>query len=82
MLSRSAPHPSCAPCLLLAWVSAILLFMTALLSLVGVYKAHILRGGMTFSTAEGALYIIAFCISLTLWTRQMTVCCGCETRKK
>ncbi len=68
--------------MLLSWVSAILLFMVMLFSLVGVYKAHVLGGGMTFSTSEGALYIIAFCLSLTLWTRQMTLCCGCEPRKK
>lgn len=80
--SSASLASGCAPCGVLAWVAAILFFMMTLLSLMGVYTAHMVSGSLRFGVNDGALYIVAFCVSMALWTKKMSQCCGCCERRK
>ena len=58
------------------WIVTVLLFLATLAAAVGVYKSHFLSSGATFGTTSGSLSIIAFVISLTLWSKAFCCCCG------
>ncbi|TSC80459.1 MAG: hypothetical protein G01um101425_113 [Candidatus Peregrinibacteria bacterium Gr01-1014_25] len=73
---------TCDACSVVAWVANLLLFLATLAALIGVYKTHFPPSGMTFTSPQGAIYLVAFCFSLMFWTRQMYMCCGCGSARK
>ncbi|MBI1812855.1 hypothetical protein HY285_03295 [Candidatus Peregrinibacteria bacterium] len=74
---KKSPH---APgCMVLHMIVAALLALSALASLVGVYKAHFLNDGLTFGTSTASLALIAFAFTVTMWLHSMKSCMGkCE----
>ncbi len=78
LFGKKAKNSGCSGCTLTNVVSTVLLFISALASAIGVYKAHVLAAGATFGTSNGSLSLIAFALSLTLLTKSMKACCGCS----
>ncbi len=62
------------PCLLSKWIVAVLLLLTSLASLFGVYQTHMVSDGIQFGGSAGSLAIIAFVVSVMAWSKQM-ICC-------
>jgi ABC-type bacteriocin/lantibiotic exporter with double-glycine peptidase domain len=58
-----------------------LLFLTALVALIGVYFSHVLTTGVAFGTSSGSLAIIAFVLSVLALSKQVKACmseCACK----
>jgi len=82
MLRKKSSGGTCGPCTVVQWVVMALLFLATLAALVGVYKAHFLSTGATFGTTSGSLALVAFTLSLTLWAKSASHCCGCCCAEK
>lgn len=67
----------CAACLVVKWVVAVLLFLATIAAFVGMYKTHVTPTGLTFTTTQGALYLLAFSATVSLWVKHMKGCCKC-----
>lgn len=66
-------------CAALNWLICLLLFFSTLTAITGVYRVHFGGGGMVFGSSNGSLSLIAFVISLALWSKWMCRClCSCE----
>ncbi len=63
-----------APCMVSKWVVAVLLFLTSVASLIGIYNTHVVAGGVQFGSSSGSFAIIAFAISITCWGKKMVAC--------
>jgi len=72
---------SCGPCSVVGWLVCLLLFLTSLAALMGVYKAHFLSSGAVFGTTSGSLAILAFSVTVVFWMKCMVCCCGCGKGK-
>jgi hypothetical protein len=68
-------------CAFTYWVVVALYLFAAVLSGVGVYKAHFLSSGMTFGTTSGSLAIVAFVLSLTFLKKSLCCCCSSSGKK-
>jgi uncharacterized membrane protein len=71
------------------WVICILLFLVAIASLIGVYETHTAIGtdpmtfAMQFGSTGGSLAILAFCVAVLSWKKQVISCMGkCEVCSK
>ena len=56
------------------WVVAILLFLTSVASLIGIYQTHVVNGGIQFGSTSGSLAILAFTASIMCWGKKMASC--------
>ena len=74
------PPPGCSPCKFIQWIVCLLLFIGAVASIVGVYKAHVVDGVTTFGTTPGSMALIAFAITITVWLKMMKECCPCDMK--
>jgi formate-dependent nitrite reductase membrane component NrfD len=77
-MKKSSCSTACAA---LNWLVCLVLFLTTLAALAGVYKAHYFGIGRdaAFGTTSGSLSIIAFVLAVTLWSKWMCRClCSCE----
>ena len=71
-------------CKFTRWVVTILLFIVAVIALVGVYQTHVLVGDdmtrIQFGSTGGSLAILAFVVSLMAWVKSVHGC-GCQSGK-
>jgi hypothetical protein len=68
-------HSNCStPCIVSKWAVAILLFLTSIAALIGVYNTHIVSGGVQFGSSGGSFAIIAFTVSVMAWGKKMACC--------
>ena len=60
------------------WVVTLLLFLTTLASVMGVYVTHFppTGGGMTFGSTSSSFALIAFAINSWLWLKMLCKCSG------
>ena len=66
-------------CTAINWLICLILFLSTLASLAGVYQVHFGGAGSTFGSMNGSLSLIALGINLTLWAKWMCRClCTCE----
>ncbi|MDD4628589.1 MAG: hypothetical protein PHE68_04330 [Candidatus Peribacteraceae bacterium] len=66
-------------CAAMNWIVCLVLFLTTLASLAGVYQVLFGGGGATFGSSNGSLALIALAINLMLWSKTMCRClCSCE----
>ena len=63
-----------AVCMTSKIILAVLLFLTTLASLLGVYQTHFVGGSMQFGSTSGSLAIIAFVASALAWGKKMKCC--------
>lgn len=56
------------------WIVCLLLFLTTITALAGVYRTHFGINGMVFGSTNSSLAILAFVISLTVWSKHMCQC--------
>ena len=75
MFNKGSSSP-CKPCTWVSFIVAILVLLSSVASLVGVYKAHFLVGGATFGTTNGSLALIALVANLAFLKKVMS-CCPC-----
>ena len=82
---KQANHCSTG-CMVMKWVVGLLLFITTVAALVGVYETHVITSSeptrimMQYGSTAGSLAIIAFTLSVMAFLKQM-VCCmsqNCE----
>lgn len=64
----------CTVCSVVHWVIAVIILLSAIASVIGVYKAHFLAGGATFGTTNGSLSIMAMVVSLAFLAKMMMYC--------
>ena len=89
LLSKKQTSSCSTGCLVVKWVVCVLLFLTSIAALVGVYQTHVIVGAdparvaIQFGSTSGSLAIIAFVVSVLAWCKKM-VCCmsgSCEVCK-
>lgn len=75
-------------CMVTKWILCVLLLLTAIAAIIGVYETHVVIGtdparfALQFGSTSGSLAIIAFAISATLWMKQLVCCMSkCEVCK-
>ena len=79
--SAGCCSPGCKVC---KWVVAILLLLTSIAALVGVYQTHVITGSdssrvvIQFGSTSGSLAIIAFVVAVVSWGKQI-MCCMSKT---
>ncbi|MDD5103808.1 MAG: hypothetical protein PHX93_05420 [Candidatus Peribacteraceae bacterium] len=61
-------------CTAVNWIICLLLFLTTITAFVGVYRSHFGLNGMTFGSTNGSLALLAFIVSLTMWSKWMCKC--------
>ena len=64
----------CTVCNIVTWVGMVLLALTTIAALVGVYKAHMLTGGAAFGTTNGSLSLLALAVNLAFFMKMMAHC--------
>lgn len=69
-------------CSLVKWITSILLFLATVAAAVGTYNAHFGGSEPVYGSTLDSLALIAFVISLTLFTKSMCHCCGSCSAKK
>ncbi len=81
MAILSKKQPVCStPCMIMKWVVCVLLLITSIAALVGVYETHVILGtdparfAVQFGSTSGSLAIIAFALSVTMWGKKMAAC--------
>ncbi len=81
LLSRKQSSGCSTGCMIGKWIVALLLLLTSVAALVGVYQSHVISIGadvsrlaLQFGSTSGSLSIIAFTISVMAWYKKM-VCC-------
>jgi len=67
-------YSCCGACTAVNWIICLLLFLASITSLVGVYRTHFSVGGMVFGSTASSLALLAFVVSLTLWSKWMCRC--------
>lgn len=67
----------CATCAVVQWLTTLLLFCSSVASFLGVIRTHFPPSGLNFSSPQGGVYLLVFCVSLFLWSKAMKKCCGC-----
>jgi hypothetical protein len=73
----------CSFCETLSVVMTALATICTLAALAGLYKAHVLSGGLTFGTSTGSLSIVALVFSLYLLKKTCdSTMCDCKVPKK
>ncbi len=78
-MATARRHSTCStPCIVSKWATAILLFLTSIAALIGVYETHVVSGGVQFGSTSGSLAILAFTVSIMAWGKKM-VCCMSKT---
>lgn len=68
-------------CKIIGGLAALILTLTTIASLVGVYRTHLLPGGLTFGSLEGSVALAVLVLSLIAWVKTVhKMCpCGCAT---
>ncbi len=81
LLSKKQPSGCSTGCMIGKWIVAVLLLLTSLAALVGVYQTHVVSVGadvshmaLQFGSTSGSLAIIAFTISVMAWGKKMACC--------
>lgn len=75
---------SSGPCAIVGKLCLLLLTLTEIATLVGVYTTHFGTGGASFGSTTASLSIIALAINTTVWMKMgMMHCSGdCMTKSK
>lgn len=75
--SESCPVSCSSACTIVNWLICLLFFLMSVAALVGVYRVIFTGTGLSFGSATGSLAIIAFVVSLALWSKWMCRCMCC-----
>ncbi len=77
---------ACTVCRIVGTIIGIVVLLSTIAALVGVYKAHFLLGGATFGTTNGSLALIALAVNLMFLKKMSRMCpcggmCACDVKK-
>lgn len=71
----------CTVCKILGILATLVLTLTTVAALVGVYRTHVLPGGMSFGTPEGSLALLVLVLSAAIWVKMVWKMCPCPSLK-
>lgn len=89
LLSKKQTICCSTVCTAFKWIVCVLLLLTTIAALFGVFQTHVIIGSdpsrmaIQFGSTSGSLAIIAFVISITAWGKKMSCCMSgsCEVCK-
>lgn len=82
LISKKAVSRPSFACVFTKWVVCILLFVSAVAALVGVYQAHVMTSSegavaFQFGTTSCSLALVAFVLAVLGWVKSLH-CCLCS----